>query len=240
VTTEDNVKTTQIETIALAEAAAARENVEIVALVSSADALTIETSEQLDASGGLLTTIKARQKALSNLRLSITRPMDQAKKRVMEVFQPTVGRLASAERTIKDAVLTYTQEQERQRRVAQAKLDAAAAAEREHLQKQADQHRATGRDGRAETLEQRAETVEAPTVAQPEVPSGAVHLRTTWHAEVTDLAALAKACAEGQAPLELIQPNMAVLNAQARTFKGALALPGVQAVSEEGVTARAG
>ena len=239
-TTEDSVRTTQAETIALAETAAAREEAEIVALVSSADALTIETSEQLGASGTLLTTIKTRQKALTALRLSITRPMDEAKRRVMAVFKPTVDRLAAAESTIKSAVLTYTQEQERQRREAQAKLDADAEREREQLRKQAEAHRETGREGRAETLEQRVETVQAPVVAKAEAPSGAIHVRTTWHAEVVDFTLLAKACAEGQQPLELIQPDMPALNAMARTLKDRLVIPGVKAVPEEGVTARAG
>jgi hypothetical protein len=238
--TEESVKTTQAEAIALAEDAASREDTEIVALVSSVDALTIETSEQLGASGVLLTTIKTRQKALTALRLSITRPMDDAKKRVMAVFQPAVDRLAHAERTIKGAVLTYTQEQERQRQEAQAKLDADAERERLHLLEQAEAHRETGREGRAETLEQRAETVHAPTVAPAETPSGAIHVRTTWHAEVVDLALLAKACAEGQQPIGFIEPNMTALNAMARTSKDGLAIPGVKAVSEEGVAARVG
>ena len=122
-TTEDTVRTTQAETIALAETSAAHEEAEIVALVSSADALTIATPEQLDASGTLLATIKGRQKALTGLRLSITRPMDEAKRQVMVVFKPTVDRMAAAERTIKDAVVRDTREQERQRREAQARRE---------------------------------------------------------------------------------------------------------------------
>lgn len=238
-TIEDSLKTIQDAAIEVAVLGVRREDELSTAIVSTAEGLTITTAEEMGASGDLLKTIKGRQKALSDLRLSITRPMDAAKKQVLELFQPTVDRLATAERTIKGAVLTYTQEQARLQREAQDKLDADAAKEREHLLKQAEAHRETGRDGRAETLEQRAETVQAPTVAPAETPRGAVHIRTTWHAEVTDLAALAEACAEGRAPLELIQPDMATLNAQARTFKDKLAIPGVKAVAEEGVTARA-
>lgn len=238
--TEDGVDTTQDKAVALAEAAASREEVEIAAVVSSAAELRIDTPEQLTASSALLTKIKGRQKALATLRLSITRPMDDAKKRVIEVFQPAVDRLVGAERTIKGAVLTYTQEQERLRREAQSKLDADAERERIQLRSQAEEHRESGRDGRAETLEQRAETVKAPTVAPADVPSGAVHVRVTWHAEVTDLAALAKACAEGQQPIGLIQPDMTALNALARALKAGLSIAGVRAVAEEGVTARGG
>ncbi|KKK55451.1 hypothetical protein LCGC14_3074400, partial [marine sediment metagenome] len=81
--------------------------------------------------------------------------------------------------------------------------------------------------------------VQAPTAAPAEAPAGAVHIRTTWHAEVTDLAELARACADGKQPIGLLQPDMAVLNQIARTLKHHLDIPGVKAVAEEGVAARA-
>jgi hypothetical protein len=238
-TTEEAVKTTQDGAIALAEEAASREDAEIVALVASADELTITTSEEMTASGALLKTVMARQKALTELRLSITRPMDKAKKRVLELFAPALDRLTNAEHTIKGAVLTYTREQERLRREAQAELDAAAERERLRLLESAEEHRGLAQGGEAAELEREAETVQAPTVAPAEAPSGQMHVRVTWHAEVTDLAALAKAYAEGEMSIELMLPNMKLLNEMARTFKGDLTVPGVRAVSEEGIAARA-
>ena len=53
------------------------------------------------------------------------------------------------------------------------------------------------------------------------------------------MAALAKACADGSASLELIEPNMLALNVRAREQKERLAIPGVRAVSEQVVSARA-
>ncbi len=232
------VEEQQAEPVVLAENAVNKEDDQITALVMSAEALTITTAEELSASSNLLSTIKGRQKNLTELRLSITKPMDAAKKRVMEVFQPAVDRLASAERTLKGAVLTFTQEQERQRREAQAKLDEAARLESERLREEADRQRDAGHEDLAAVSEERAEVVQAPTAEAPPPPTGAVHVRTTWHAEVVDLAALAKACAEGQQPIALILPDMAKLNAMARTLKDGLSIPGVRAVSEQGIAAR--
>lgn len=237
-TTEDLLQTSQNAAIEVAELAVRREDELGIALVSTADGLTITTAEEMAASGDLLKTIKGRQKALSDLRLSITRPMDAAKKRVMELFQPAVDRLATAERTVKGAVLTYTQEQERLRREIQAKLDAEAEQERLRLLEAAEEHRGLAQSGQAEALEHEAAAVQAPTVAPAETARGAIHVRVTWHAEVTNLAALAAAYAEGEQAVELILPNMAVLNGLARTQKGDLNIPGVKAVSEEGVAAR--
>ncbi len=226
------------ESVTAAEAAVGREDAQITELAATAEALTIETAEQLAASSTLLTAIKGRQRDMEQTRQSITRPMDAAKKGVLAVFKPAVDRLASAERTIKNAVLAYHQEQERQRREAQATLDAAAVREREQLTKVADEHSEAGQEDMAEVSREQAERVAAPTVAVPTPPPSGVHTRTTWHAEVVDLAPLAKACAESGELLHLIEPNMTALNSMARTLKEGFSIPGVKAVAEQGVTAR--
>ena len=224
--------------VVLAQGKVASEEADITALVLSAEELRIATDDELQASSALLTSIKGRQKALSEIRLSITRPMDEAKKRVMEVFQPAVERLGQAEATLKRAVLTYTQERARKLRDEQAQLEVAAEREREHLRKEAELQRKAGHEVRAEASEQLAETLAAPAAEAP-VSTAGVHVRTTWRAEVVDMAALAKACADGLVSLELIEANMLALNARAREQKERLAIPGVRAVSEQGVSARA-
>lgn len=222
-----------------AEAAVGRAGAEITALVSSAEELTIETVEQLGASSLLLTDIKGRQKSLTALKLSITQPLDEAKRRVLAVFQPAVDRLVSAERTLKGAVLSYAREQERLRREEQARLDEAAERERARLERLAEKQREEDHEDRAAVSEQRAEEVTAPTVAPAVAPAGAVHVRTTWRAEVTDLLALVKACAAGKQPIDLLRPDTVRLNELARSQKGDMSVPGVEAVSEQGVAARA-
>ncbi len=67
--------------------------------------------------------------------------------------------------------------------------------------------------------------------------SGA-HVRETWSAEVVDLMALARAIVLRQAPLYLIQGNMAELNTAARTLRGEFNYPGVKAVSKKGISSR--
>lgn len=51
-----------------------------------------------------------------------------------------------------------------------------------------------------------------------------------WRAEVVDLLALVKAVAEGQVPVEALQPNAAFLDGHAARDREALAVPGVRAV----------
>jgi hypothetical protein len=63
--------------------------------------------------------------------------------------------------------------------------------------------------------------------------------RTTWKAEVKDKGALVKYVAEHPEWLSLLDVNMQALNGLARSQKGSLALPGVEAVEEHSIAARA-
>jgi ATPase subunit of ABC transporter with duplicated ATPase domains len=77
-----------------------------------------------------------------------------------------------------------------------------------------------------------------PMVAAPPKVEG-VAFRSDWKAEVTDLAALVRAVAAGQAPITLLQANQVALNGMARALKGALNLPGVKAVESRIASVRA-
>jgi len=62
--------------------------------------------------------------------------------------------------------------------------------------------------------------------------------RENWSAQVTDKAALVKAAAENPAYLAYLEPDMKSLNALARAQKNALAIPGVKAVNQAGLSVR--
>ncbi len=78
----------------------------------------------------------------------------------------------------------------------------------------------------------------APAIEAPAKIAG-LSGRITWRAQVDDLLALAKAVAEGRAPIEALCANDKFLSAQAKAFKKAGPLyPGVRAISERGLAAR--
>lgn len=237
--TQETTETKEPTVLDLATQAAQGQDAASVDLLNSAESFTIANGEELGGSEDLLRRIKGQAGTLDAARKKITGPMDEAKKEIMDLFRPAVKRLKDAEGVIKDAILAYTRVEERKRIAAQAKLDEDARRERVQLEEQAAKHRETGREGRAETLERRAEAVEAPTVAPADLPKGGVHLRQTWKAEVKDLKALARAVADGTAPEVYLMANMVELNRMAREMKGDLQIPGVEAVAEEGVAARA-
>lgn len=208
------------------------------AVLAQAEQFEIVTQEHYVQSADLLKQIKSKQKELDDLRRSMTRPLDEAKSRIMDLFRPAGERLLQAEDVLKGAMLGFTREQERLRQEAERVAREAAEKEAEKLRRRAEQARAKGKEEKAEDLEEQAETVPVPIVPSQVPSTSGVAFRTTWRAEVYDPMALVTAVAEGRAPLALLQPNMVVLNAQARSLKKELNIPGVRAVSDEGVAAR--
>ena len=85
-----------------------------------------------------------------------------------------------------------------------------------------------------------APTFVPPVIVAPAIPKVAgIARRETWSAKVTDLAALVRAVANGQAPLTALTPNMTVLNGLARSMQAQMRIPGVQAFPTSGIGAGA-
>jgi len=196
-------------------------------------AVTITTAAEYEDAAAFLQRIKGRSKELDDLRRSMTRPLDDTKKRIMALFERPMSLLANAEATIKRSVLHYRAEQERIRAEEEARLREKARKEQERLLARAERAAAAGKDEMAEALEDQAALVPAPIVVSDTPRISGLSTRQTWHAEVTDKMALIRAVAEGHVPDIVLVPDMTILNAQARSLKNALDYPGVKAVTEE-------
>ena len=130
-------------------------------------------------------------------------------------------------------------------RAQQEAVEAAARGDREAQARAEEEARQQAEAAQSAQAEAQATAVTAevvsivPTVAAPAKVSG-IAGRVTYTAQVDDLLELIKAVAEGKAPVECICANDKFLGAQARAFKKAGALyPGVTAVAERGIAARA-
>lgn len=162
----------------------------------------------------------------------------EAHKALLKEKSDAEAPLADAERIVKAALVTYDQVQERARREEQTRIQA-------ELRRQEEERRLN----EAIALEDAGEAAEADAVlaAPVDVPAVAVapatpkvsgiSYRETWGAEVTDLAALVKFVAANPQFAGLLTPNMPALNAQARSLKGQLQIPGVEAVCTRDVAA---
>ena len=245
-------------------------------LLDEAKSFTVVNDGQYEVAGGDLKRIKNKMRDLEEMRKNLTRPIDAAKKAVMDFFRKPEEYLRNAESAYKRAMLVYQDEQERQRKAEQDRIRELQRQEQERLAKEAEaaeresrrlaeeaakkeREAAAIKDGEARRIaeeeaarlraesEQNQLTANAvidqaaslpPAIVTRELPqTRGVTTRTTWAAELVDKMTLVKAVAAGTVPLIALDVNQKFLNQQAVSLKDALRIPGVKAVSKQGIAA---
>lgn len=208
---------------------------DVPALAGKAD-LVISNQEQYENANVILKEIKTRWKELDEERKSITKPMDDAKKRIMDLFKKPLDLLESAENKIKKLMIGYTQEQERIAREEQERLqkeaDKIAEEERKKLEAKKARAEASGKTEKAEELAMQIETIipaQAPVVTANIGKVSGVSYKDKWSAEVVDFNLL---------PNEYKIANQQALDKVAQATKGGITIPGVKFKSEKILASR--
>jgi len=106
-----------------------------------ASCIVVDSPAMYQLAASELQTIVTQKKKIEEMRLGITRPMDAAKQKVMDLFRGPIERLERAEGKIKQAMLTFRRAE-----------DARIAAERAEAERKAREEREA-----AEALRQKAE-----------------------------------------------------------------------------------
>lgn len=202
--------------------------------VFEAQSLVVSTREDYEIGQIYMGRIKQRIKMMEEERMAQTRPLDESKKRIIDFFRPHLDKLNAAKEHLNRVMVKWTEEQERIRREEERRLqeEARKKAEEDALQ-QALEAEAAGEKQEAEAII--AEPVYVPPInVNSFVPkSKESHIRETWSAEVMNLKTLVEAIGQGKAPLQAVVADMTFLNGQARSYKQALSIPGVRAVSKK-------
>lgn len=237
-----NVTTIENETGAIV----ATKEREAQALLDVAQAYVIDSPEMAAAAADELGSIKAKAKQLDDLRMSMTRPLDEAKKRIMDLFRGPQLKLAAAEETIKKAIGVYQTEERRKAEELRKAAEEVARKERERLAEEArqaaeaakaaaaagDEEAAAQASMQAAVLAAEAEVVEhlAPAVVEAPVKLAGVSTRTDWDFEITDEAAI---------PREFLVVDDKKIRAYVKAMKSDAKIPGVRVFTKETIAARA-
>lgn len=182
-----------------------------------------------------LKIVKGRAKAVADMRVSITRPLDERRKAVMDFFREAETIVTDVEAVIKKSILSYQQEQERKRRQEEDRLRAEARAkeeaERKRLADEAAKAASIGDVKKAAQLVKQQSQVAfaAPKVPTVEAKVEGVSTRRVWKFRVTDFKAL---------PDDYKQPNEKLLGEVARATRGEVKIPGVEFYAEESIAAK--
>jgi hypothetical protein len=208
-------------------------------------ALTITSADHYAAEAGRLKGIKAFQKKVAEFFDPLKRKASESHKALCDAERKALQPVAEDETAIKRALLAYDQEQERIRRIEEARLREVARQEEERrrLDEAAALEREAAATGDAELMEEAialiAAPVEAPVVhlerSTPKVAG--IVTREVWKGEVTDLLKLVKAAAENPQLLNLLIPNNTAVQQMAKALKGALNVPGIRVYAESQIAA---
>ncbi|WP_257306267.1 hypothetical protein [Geothrix campi] len=208
-------------------------------------AVKITTAEECQAAVDQTREIKAKAARLEETRKAMTRPLDDAKKAIMDFFRAPAELLAKAETVLKGSITTFQQEQARIAALAAAEARRQEEADRqrqaeeqaaaEALLVQAEQAAVSGDTATAEALEEKAMATQA--AAAPiasyvapvvEKPRGAA-MRKIWKARVIDAALV---------PDQFKTVNLQALDAYAKSMKADAKVPGVEFYAEDSLAIR--
>ena len=188
----------------------------------------ITTPEVYSGAGGDLKIVKSKIKELDELRKSLTKPLDESKKRIMEFFNKPLDILQKAESHIATAMLNWQREQEKLRQAEINRLAELQRKETERLAKLAAAAEKRGDVAKAEEFQGRAAVVQAvvPQVAVKVEKIAGIQNRTNWKYRIVDV---------NKIPREYMIPNEVLIGQMARTTKGALKIDGIEIYSEESI-----
>jgi hypothetical protein len=159
---------------------------DVARFIAAAESLTIENGVDTLNAQEVRALVSTQIKDLTEQRMDITRPMDEAKKRVMDLFRAPVETLERALRIFDRKILDWDEAQQAERDRLQRQADADAETERQRLLAISDKAAEKGQDRKAETFQDRAQAVVAPTIQTDAPRAAGTSIRKTWDFEVTD------------------------------------------------------
>ena len=200
---------------------------EMVKLSGEYSGFMIATPEDYTKSGEILQKIKGKYALLDDREKEITRPMEQAKKSVIALFKRPKQILEGLEVKIKDAILTFQEKQEAERRKKEEELKKIQEAEAKKLEAKA--NKTKNEDKKAELLAAAESTrAIAPQVA-PNIPKvEGISMAENWAFEIVN---------KDLIPREYMIPDEVTLGKVARATRGSLHIPGIRIYSYKGVKA---
>lgn len=183
--------------------------------------------------------VKALRQEIADTFDPHIRRAHEAHKALLAEKQEAERPLADAERIVKDGLVAFDREQERQQREAQQRqLAEQRRLEEERRLQEALALEARGRHEQADAVLEKPIVVPVPVLPAREVPKvSGVAFRETYSARCTDLLALVRHVAAHPEHTNLLQVNQAALNSLARSLRQQLQIPGVDVVATRDVAA---
>lgn len=179
------------------------------------DPLELKESD-IDELQSVTKAIKETYKDIEDTRKSITSPLDDCKKLVMDYIRGAKDNAQKAKKNIKKIVLAWNDEQDRIRREEESRIQAKIEAERKKAELAQEMEDDEAVEQQALKVERMEEAAKEKSEEKPDIDRRT--FRKNWRAKVMD---------EKKIPREYLEPNMTKLNKAARDSKGKANIPGV-------------
>lgn len=206
-----------------------------------ARSIVVTDQESYDAAAELVVEIATLEKQIVDHHKPIKETAYAAHRAACAAEKKLLDPLTEAKSVLKRALVAWTQEQERLRREAEAKL----LAEQQKADEEAKLALAIEAEAAGAAEETVQEILAAPTVVMPRPvapptfqQASGISTSQKWKAEVVNIRDLCRAVADGRVSPELVQPNMTALNGMARAMKSTMNIPGVRAVTDMSMSVR--
>lgn len=197
-------------------------------IVTRAKSFVIKTNVSYELAAEELKHIKGAAKRLDDIRKAITKPMDEAKTAVMNLFRAPAESLTEAEGIIKDEMRTYLAEVERKAVAERRAAEKAATEERERLQVAAAKAAETGAVEEALAIAEQMSVAATPIVREAPNVQGIATVER-WTFEITDAALI---------PREYLLIDESKIRKVVAALKKDCAIPGVRVYPETIISAR--
>lgn len=184
--------------------------------------------------GEHLKKVKSISAEIDEKRKSMTKPLDEAKKKIMDFFKTPLDKLARVESNIKNAMLTFQREQEDIRRKEEARLQELARKEEERrrkaLEERAAKATAKGDTAKADELLAKKEEVFVPSpIVESQVQKvEGVKTVKVWKYRIAN---------ENKIPREYLCVDEKKIGQVVKATKGTLKIEGVEIYSEDTLAA---
>lgn len=194
------------------------------------DGYKIVNNSNYEFAGEHLKKIKALYQEVDEKRKSMTKPLDEAKKRIMDFFKVPLDKLTRVESNIKNAMLSFQREQEEIRRKEEARVQELARKEEEKrkkaLEEKAKKAEEKGDAEKAEALRQQKEEVFVPTpVVESQVTKVAgISTKKVWRFRILDAAKIER---------QWLVPDEKAIQAFITATKGTRPIPGIEIYTED-------
>ena len=200
-----------------------------IGLVEEANDCRIIVPVHYEQAGEWVQVINGKMKGFEEERKSITKPLDESKARVINLFRPILTSCEEAIKIVKAKMLTYQQEQEVIRRQEEDRLREETRKENERLQKDAERkaakEEAKGNSDRAEEIREAVQPAPMPIVVQTETPKvKGISMREHWKFRITN---------PDLVPREYCIPDESAIRGIVNTMKGKTSIAGVEPYRED-------